>query len=74
MEHQFKNPVQAIFTCVNCGKEITLTVEAEDLQRWGNREEHIQNCFPYLTPAERELFLTGICGECFDIMFRENQF
>ncbi len=31
----------------------------------------IQNHFPMLSAAERELILSGICGQCYDNMFVE---
>ena len=33
------------------------------------RGEHVQNAFPYLSPANRELLISGTCGKCFDEMF-----
>ena len=58
--------------CRACGKEHILMVGVEDYLVFDmpNRP-HIQDIFPYLTPAERELLISGICGECWKRMFPE---
>ena len=71
-EHTFRNPVTVPHFCPECGQVHLTTVEAEDLERWANNDGHIQDIFPYLTPAQRELFLSGICGDCFDKLFPED--
>ena len=68
--HTFADPIQVTFTCAMCRKEITLTVEYDDLRKWTRREAHVQDCFPYLSPADRELFLSQICGDCYDKLFK----
>jgi len=70
MKHQFQYPVTLTFFCTNCAIPVEFDVELEDLNRWDRREDHVQNIFPYLTPAQREMFLSGICEECFDRMFK----
>ena len=57
------------FCCPKCGQVINVTVEKKDLNRWARREGLIQDIFPYLPPTERELFLSGICEECWKKMF-----
>ena len=69
---KFENPVKLNFTCTECGKTVEVTVEQEDLEKWQKREDHIQNCFPYLSPGERELFLSGLCDDCFNEIFAEH--
>lgn len=69
--HSFKNPVQVRISCVECGRTFELTVESDDLRAWNRRDRHIQDCFPYLTPAQRELFLSRLCGDCFEALFKE---
>jgi hypothetical protein len=32
---------------------------------------HIQNALPNISDNDRELLLSGICGECFDKIFEE---
>ena len=56
--------------CRMCRKVHTLMVGVEDYLMFDmpNRP-HIQDIFPYLTPAERELLISGICPECWDKLF-----
>lgn len=58
--------------CRNCGKIENLTLNIDD---WDNYQagELIQNCFPYLTPNQRETMISDICGECFDNMFKYDE-
>ena len=60
--------------CRMCRKTHSLMVGIEDYFMFyfmfdmPNRP-HIQDIFPYLTPAERELLISGICGECWQKLF-----
>lgn len=64
--------VNLTFKCRECGKEVNIKVYPKDLERWSNREDLIQNCFPYLRSSEREMFLTCICRDCFNQMFKDD--
>ena len=57
-------------TCVHCKCTFILKVRVEDylLFDMPNRP-HIQDIFPYLTPAERELLISHTCDECWTKMF-----
>lgn len=57
-------------TCVHCKREFVLKVRVQDylLFDMPNRP-HIQDIFPYLTPAERELLISHTCNECWQKMF-----
>lgn len=56
--------------CRHCGETIRLEVNRADWEEWNSpNRRHIQDIFPYLTAAEREMFLTRICGACFDTIF-----
>lgn len=56
--------------CRKCHTTHTLMVGIEDYLMFDmpNRP-HIQDIFPYLTPAERELLISGFCAKCWDDMF-----
>jgi hypothetical protein len=56
--------------CNCCREAKTITVSGEDFIRW-QEGECIQNAFPYLSPDNREILISGICGPCFDKMFGE---
>lgn len=57
--------------CKICGEEIILDVRKEDYEKW-KEGELVQVAFPYLSADERELFITGICGMCFDNLFKKD--
>lgn len=58
--------------CRKCLKVVCLTVGDRDLANWQNGQS-IQNAMPYLTPDEREILISGICGPCFDAMFSSEE-
>lgn len=51
------NPV-----CHICREEENLAVGVEDFHSWKRGDALIQNAMPYLTPSQRELLISGICG------------
>lgn len=57
-------------TCILCSKESEVTVKEVDYMAWRDGV-FIQNVMPYLTPDQRELLISGICGNCFDDLFPE---
>lgn len=59
-------------TCIHCGITNQLTLDANALASWRNREL-IQNAFPKLDYKQRELIQTGIHPECWDEMFPEDK-
>ncbi len=54
--------------CPVCGKLSWVVVEESDLFAWQNGAL-VQDAFPYLSAEERELFISGICSDCWDRMF-----
>jgi hypothetical protein len=60
------------YTCTDCKTEYTLMLpqDAIDLYVAG---AHVQDAFPMLSPDERELMISGVCGPCFDAMFPEEE-
>jgi hypothetical protein len=74
MENSMPNPyvilqgANTIVFCVECDKEYSLPVSAEQVLRW-QQGELIQNAMPELPRADRELFLSGICGDCWKKTF-----
>lgn len=55
--------------CRTCGKVCSIQCDKEDLSKWRNGEGYIQDLLHYLSAAQRELLISGTCGECFDEMF-----
>lgn len=60
-----------IFTCRVCKKQENIPITADQYRRWQDGG-YIQNVCPELTPNQRELMLSRICGTCFDKMFKED--
>lgn len=58
--------------CLMCGKSYEIEVNDVDYQKFLNGE-HVQNCFPYLSEEQRELFISQTCGICWDILFDESE-
>lgn len=54
--------------CCVCGKQHSFTLNRDKYQRW-IMGEHIQNVFPELSIVDREILISGTCGECFDQLF-----
>lgn len=60
--------------CNMCGKYQVLEMGLVELAQGLNAKKvgkHVQEAFPWLTPSEREMFLTGICDDCWGVLFRE---
>ena len=62
-----------VFTrdCVRCKIRQEVRVSKVDFQKW-REGVLIQKAFPKLTADQREFFLSGICGKCWDTMFGED--
>lgn len=60
------------FKCPQCGKITELDVEEGLVYMVHTRQMRVQDAFPTLSEEEREIILTGICPECWDIMFDED--
>jgi hypothetical protein len=62
--------------CLHCGQPAFLVVSDEDaakITEWAERGSsgHIQDELPFLTPAQRELLISGTHSECWEEMFAE---
>lgn len=66
---KFKNPIELHITCRICGKVYIVTVEKEDYEKYKSGEGYIQDIFPYLSAADRELLISQTCDECWHKMF-----
>lgn len=53
------------------GSPFSITVQLSDANEWINGGL-IQNCFPYLNADERELLMTGVDGETWDMWYGGN--
>ena len=61
-------------TCVMCGNKVPISVEENDYKKFQSpNRPNVQDCFPYLTPDEREMFISGFCKVCWDDMFPKDE-
>jgi len=57
--------------CRKCHEPHSLWLDPTLVQRWESGEL-IQDVFPHLTPDQRELMISGICGACWDRMWPDD--
>ena len=57
--------------CPFCGAVHMIEVNLVDYWDWKDGKL-AQDAFPYLTPDEREMLISGICPECWDSMFAQS--
>lgn len=69
-EIKIQNPIVIPAICMECKKRFAITVSANDYLNWKNGML-IQKAFPYLTAEMRELLISHICPECWNIMFKD---
>lgn len=73
-KEQGKNmPIIVTKICKTCGQVIEMEVNEKDLVMYRAGVVKVQDAFPYLTPAEREILVSDICGDCFDAMFAKEE-
>ena len=51
--------------CRICSVPHTVLADEKDVCNWQDGAL-IQDAMPYLTSGERELFISGVCGPCYD--------
>lgn len=57
--------------CRKCKKDVPVNCTDEQYIKWKTGQGLIQNVMPNVPANERELLISGICGPCFDILFKE---
>lgn len=71
METENRATITLVIKCRLCGKLFEITVNTDDWLDFKFGRGHIQDIFPYLTAAERELILSNTCDDCFTKLFSE---
>ena len=62
--------INLIVECRVCNSNIIIPVKEEDYRKYlSPNRPNIQDIFPYLTPAERELLISHTCSVCWEKMF-----
>ena len=60
--------------CPMCGKDNYVTVKESDyLKHCENPRASIVDIYPYLSADDRELMISGVCSECWDILFPDEE-
>lgn len=54
--------------CVVCGAQYYFTLNNEGYVEWQYGQK-IQDAFPELSDADREILISGTCDECFNQLF-----
>ncbi len=50
--------------CALCENIWEITIKAEDIDKFFDRNEPVQNAFPYLSATDRECLISGMCPAC----------
>ena len=58
--------------CKHCGILYTILADREDVTAWLSGSGYIQDILGYLSPAERELLISGTCDNCWKNMFGDD--
>jgi hypothetical protein len=58
-------------TCYKCSEVEELKVSVSDFNNWDIQGNMVQYAFPELDKTIRELFISGICGICWEKMFND---
>lgn len=65
--------MELVKVCTICGRSRVIYVMKDDYLKWANRQALIQDAMPYLSAEEREMLLSGICPDCWDNLFKEDE-
>lgn len=63
----FKDGVAQIYThCICCQSQHIIKAPQEGYNAWAKRDKKIQDAMPMLSEDDRELLISGLCGDCFE--------
>ena len=55
--------------CTNCGTIHKIQVEPSEWKDYTDGIKHVKECFPNMSNPIREMFISGICPECWEKLF-----
>ncbi len=58
-------------SCIDCGDNKLFDVKTSNYDRWANGEL-IQRAMPEVPEGDREILISGMCGDCFDKMWADD--
>jgi hypothetical protein len=70
--HGDRDMIDVDATCINCKKVVDFELPLAAWNAWLHGEL-IQRCFPDMDPDRREILISGVCGVCFDDIFKEDE-
>ena len=59
--------------CVVCKNFVAVRLDPEDLRRHLHDGIFVQFAFPYLSPAQREMFISNVCPDCWTVLCPSNR-
>ncbi len=59
--------------CIRCGTNVKFNIMAEDYDLWQDNEALIQDALWYVSADNREMLLSGVCGDCWNKLFMEDE-
>lgn len=62
-----------IVTCWKCKKESDVEVDFTSFQIWKDGKEMLHTALPQLGIDTREMFISGTCSTCWDVLFAETE-
>jgi hypothetical protein len=67
--------VALTYECLLCGQDNIITVDAGRFWLWYRQRDSplVQQVFPELSAAEREILVSGSHGECFNATFPSDE-
>jgi hypothetical protein len=57
--------------CVHCGQSNMITIDEYDYFRWKIQSTYAQTVFPWLSPDQREVLISGTHPNCWNEAFVE---
>jgi len=58
-------------TCKYCGITYQILANRQDVEDWLSGSGYIQDVLAYLSPEEREMFISRTCDNCWKILYPE---
>jgi hypothetical protein len=59
--------------CIQCNTLVEFDVKAEDYDLWVDKIEFIEDALWYIPADKREMLLSGVCGNCWNKLFEEDE-
>lgn len=60
-----------LIECIECHEKHHVPITEAQVAAWRGGL-HIQHAMPNITPGQREMLLSGVCSECYDRAFEED--